>query len=272
MQNIYDLKTPNEIEKEDHTASKIQPDTLFHFMENVDWLTEMIKDKCINARYCVEDVSYLKLAETDKIAYPMKCFCDIKFHDLHEHIGFYGANGIAFPKHWGMKRSIQPVHYINPQSKMRKDFTEAFNKALQEDGKDQSDLQFCLKNYLIHELMYYKPYSGRIQNEKSEIIDKCFTDECEWRYVPIVSDFNFDQIIFFDESKRDYICKLNASLKALPEAALHFDYSDIKYLIVENQDNFIKLLDTIMNLPISQQEQHMLSSKIIIWNDAKGDF
>ena len=53
-----------------------------------------------------------------------------------------------------------------------------------------------LKDYLLHGLMFYKPYQGnfvkRNTNEKSR---KCFCDECEWRYVPIVRGIGLQQAI-----------------------------------------------------------------------------
>lgn len=262
-----------EYKKSNHTSSKIQPDTLFNFMGKVDWLIEIVQNKTIPPRYCVEDITYLKIDGIEKIAYPMKCFCDINLHKLHEHIGWYGACGIAFSKQWGMEQGIQPLHYINPQSKLRKDFSEAFNSSLKMNYARQSKLQKILKNYLLHELMYYKPYSGVFINRRtSEESNKCFTDECEWRFLPNVEKFDFEQIIIYDELKKGYIDNLNAALKMVQEVSLQFEYSDIKHLIVENNDDYIKLIDAIIELPIEEHEKYLLSSKIIVWDKSKGDF
>ena len=98
--------------EQEHISSTLQPDTLFHFMERVEWLIEIIKNKHMPARYCQEDIRYLSINGIERIAVPMRCFCDIRLHDLPAHIEYYGACGIAFPKQWGMKKGIQPIHYI----------------------------------------------------------------------------------------------------------------------------------------------------------------
>ena len=63
----------------------------------------------ISPRYCVEDISYLKIPKLKRIAFPMKCFCDINMHRLDVHLGWYGYYGLAFSKEWGMSRGIQPI-------------------------------------------------------------------------------------------------------------------------------------------------------------------
>ena len=51
--------------------------SLFHFMNNEQWLLNKIKDKALKPRYTLEDVSFLKLPNIEKMYYPMVCFCDI---------------------------------------------------------------------------------------------------------------------------------------------------------------------------------------------------
>lgn len=46
---------------------------------------------------------------------------------------WYGDYGIAFGKEWGMRHNIQPVHYLNEESDLRKDITEVLKAALNEE-------------------------------------------------------------------------------------------------------------------------------------------
>ena len=69
-----------------HTPSTIQADTLFTFMPRLEYLIPYIKKKRVSARYCVEDIQYLKIPKLKKIAIPMKCFCDINLHRLAAYI------------------------------------------------------------------------------------------------------------------------------------------------------------------------------------------
>ena len=93
-----------------------------------------------------------------------------------------------------MKNGIQPIQYINPESKLSKDFSVAFNQVLN-DSSETDELGDIMKSFMLHELMYYKPYEGKMRNRRSKKIEKkCFTDECEWRYVPGLSGTEFQQI------------------------------------------------------------------------------
>ena len=265
----------DKLETIEHTPSSLHPDTLFNFMDKVDYLIEIIENKSIPARYCDEDISYLGVETIKKVAIPMRCFCDIKLHDLQEHIDFYGTCGIALQKKWGMDNGVQPLHYINPQSYLRRDFSEVFNSAIDHVNEESTELQNQLTDFILHELMYYKPDSGEAENRRTgKIEQKCFTDECEWRFIADVKSIDYEPIILGEEaSNADYRNMLSASLKTHPEIALQFDYTEIKYLIVEDNADYERLLVSIQKLEgLSEMEKNKLISKIIIWNESKGDF
>ena len=97
-----------EFTKEEHVPSKVQADTLFNFVPEFRHLLTYLKNKMISPRYCVEDLEFLGLEKIQKMAYPMKCFCDINMHRLDVHLRWYGYYGVAFSKEWGMHQGIQP--------------------------------------------------------------------------------------------------------------------------------------------------------------------
>lgn len=273
MNEIVRLKNVDNPIKNEHTSSTLQPDTLFHFMERVEWLIEIIKNKFMPARYCQEDIKYLNIKDIERIAIPMRCFCDIRLHDLQDHTKYYGACGLAFPKHWGMSKGIQPIHYINPHSRLRQDLSEVFSNSLTNKSKRESQLQRKLKNYMLHEIMYTKPDSGNSRNRITKAEDrKCFTDECEWRFIPDLSPISYPQVVVCDGMNTDYITKLTKSLVAFKDVALNFEYEDIKYLIVESNDDFVQLTKAINDLQIENLEKLKLISKIIIWDFSWSDF
>ena len=72
-----------------------------------------------------------------------------------------------------MQNDIQPVHYLNENSTLRKDISDTFQRILKEGDKEETETQIMLKDYLLHELMFYKPYQGnfvnRNTNEKSNV-------------------------------------------------------------------------------------------------------
>ena len=257
MGNRIDLKNVESVGNSQHTSSTLQPDTLFHFMEKVEWLIDIIEQKRIPARYCNEDIKYLSIKGINYISIPMRCFCDIKLHQLEDHIDYYGACGIA----------------LNPDSRLTKESSMVLSDVINKTYKRETVLQKELKSFIFHQLMYYKPDSGKSRNRRTKKEDiKCFTDECEWRYIPDLSTIDYPPFIINDGMGSEYISKLNDSLRELNEVALRFNYHDVKYLIVENQDDFIQLIDSINQIEIPQNDKIKLVSKIIIWDEAKGDF
>ena len=257
-----------------HIPSKIQADTLFTFTTELDHIVAYIKNKIVPPRYCEEDIRYLKIPHLKKIAYPMKCFCDINLHRIEEHLQWYGYYGLAFTKYWGMQRQIQPIQYINPNSELRKDFTTAFSAALKSDVRKESKIQLKMKSFLLHEMMYYKPYEGKMKNRNTGKIEKkCFTDECEWRFIPDVTRAGFEQV-YFDENilNAGGLNDLSNAMSGLQEISLNFDYADLKYIIVKTLSDFDILAEQIMTWGLDKSGEYQLLSKVIIWDNSKGDF
>lgn len=257
-----------------HTPSRIQADTLFTFMTRMEFLVKCIEKSMLSPRFCEEDISYLKIPKYKKVAFPMKCFCDINMHRLDEHLSWYGYYGLAFTKAWGMQRGIQPIQYINPDSDLRKSFSKAFAAALKADSKNESKAQCKLKDYILHEMMYYKPYEGRIKNRNTgKNSRKCFTDECEWRFIPDVKLFDFQEI-YIDKTiiNSGALNEYSNYMNGVPEVSLSFEYSDIKYIIVKTNDDLNELRHRIAGLGKTADETYQLISKVIVWDNSKGDF
>lgn len=260
--------------KSEHIPSTVQPDTLFTFTDKLEYLLPWISSAMIPPRYCVEDISYLHIPNFKKLAYPMKCFCDINLHRLGEHLGWYGNYGIAFSKEWGMRNRIQPVQYINPDSELCKDFAASFSEALNIDASTQSKQTLILKDFLLHELMYYKPYSGTIKRRTSDTEEeKCFTDECEWRYIPNVTALGYQQV-YRDGNilNTGILSDINNSMSGRKEISLTFTYGDIKYIIVKDISDLNIIIENINRLEIEDIQKYHLVSKIIVWEQSKGDF
>lgn len=260
--------------RERHIPSKVQADTLFTFTSQLDFLISSLKLKMLSPRYCTEDVSYLRITSVKQIAIPMKCFCDINMHRLGEHLQWYGYYGIAFSKEWGMKKRIQPIQYINKDSYLCKDFSAAFNKALHIDMNNQTLAEKSLKNYLIHQLMYLKPYSGKIRNRNdNKERTKCFTDECEWRFVPDVTKVGYDQIYINDDiSNAGNLFEFSNAMNGVEQISLVFDYKDIKYIIIKSNAEFETISKAISEMKMDSVTRNLLLSKIIIWENSRGDF
>lgn len=257
-----------------HIPSKVQADTLFTFADQLEWIIKPLQQKMLSPRYCTEDIAYLKITGIRKIAIPMKCFCDINFHRLGEHLNWYGYYGLAFSKEWGMRKKIQPIQYLNPESELRKDISDAFTAALKDKTDNQTQTQKKLQDYILHQIMYCKPYSGKFINRRTnKKAEKCYTDECEWRFVSDVSVAGYPPVIF----DKDILNSGNTTLMSnamdgLEQISLTFDYSDVKYIIVNNESDLQKITEEIEKFEASETEKHSLISKVIVWENSKEDF
>lgn len=271
---VVSLDNPKvrESKQKNHTPSTIQADTLFTFTPKLDFLIPYIKTRMISPRYCVEDISYLKIRKLKKMAFPMKCFCDINMHRLGVHLDWYGYYGLAFSKEWGMNRGIQPIQYLNPNSALRVDFTTAFSAALTTPIARKGSAQEKMKSFLLHELMYYKPYDGKMENRNTgKTENKCFTDECEWRFVSDVTVAGFEQALHGDMIVNAGVLEeISNSMAGIPEISLQFDYDDLKYIIVKTRADFEKLVSELSDLEDSVQ--HELISKVLVWDVSGRDF
>lgn len=276
MEEIIDIGKVKKVNKKKniHVPSKIYPDTLFTFCSKLEYIESPIKTKMISPRYCEEDVKYLKIPNIKRIEFPMKCFCDINMHQIEEHLSWYGYYGLALTKEWGIRNNIQSVQYINENSKLKEDFKTAFSKALKIDKNSQTKNEEIMKDYLLHQLMYFKPIYGKMKNRNTgKKVEKCFTDECEWRFVPNVSSIGYRQVYYDEKIINDgRLDKISLSLLENPEISLKFDYEDLKYIIINTKDDFGKLSNFINSLNIDIKEKENLFSKIIIWELSGGDF
>ena len=159
---------------------KVSASSLFRFFKKADYLFESLENAALIPRFYEEGIDYLQVGQS-KVAYPMVCFCDINMHLLASHVDFYGKYGLVFSKEWGCKNKIQPIHYINPDSPLRDDFSTAFCKALAQEEDSVSS------NYLLSHMVYMKPLSGKMLRDGIEV-DRTFSDEREWRYIPSETD------------------------------------------------------------------------------------
>lgn len=262
--------TTVEEKKPGHIPPKQSADALFTFMNEQKYLEKSIINKKISARYCKEDIGYLQL-EMKEIAFPMKCFCDINIHRLGDHLSWYGYYGIAFSKQWGMDRGIQPIQYINPDSDLCRDFRIAFRDAMKSNDEKYKNL----RNFLALQLLYVKPYSGLFMNRntgKEEV--KCFTDECEWRFVPDVTSLNMEEIVTNSERMSEGTRTLMSnSLEGRNESSLSFEYDDIKYIILHDASAYHSFFSFIQNLDeITEVQKQRLISKILVWSEIEEDF
>ena len=131
------------------------------------------------------------------------------------------------------------------------------------------------------QLMYYKPYQGkclildRDGNRSTTYKIKSFADECEWRYVPDLTETEFNQIIIDEHIMDNFLNDFNKVFTKEKSVSLSFKYSDLKYVLVKNNKDAEQLIHSINdwkeNNLIDIDDVYNILPKIIIWDDIKGD-
>lgn len=251
-----------QLKEETYLPPKQSANTLFRFFTKFEYLFGSLEKEALIPRFYPETVDYLDI-DMHHVAYPVICFCDINLHKIDEHMNFYGGYGIAFSKKWGIRNGVQPLQYINPHSILHDDFSVAFKAAMECETEDFA------QNYLLSQMYYMKPIEGTMERDGVEK-PKNFTDECEWRYIPNVKVEGLPQAI--SDAEIFSLATLNQTISIKESCWLKFEVKDIKYIIVQTDNEFTRLNELIEAKPINREGKNMLISKILVWENVKGDF
>lgn len=242
---------------------------LFNCMKELQYLKLALTNMGIAPRYYPEYVDYLKINNLNKIIFPMTCFCDIPLSKLNYHIDNYGSYAIGLDKaNWGISNGLQPIKYVNPQSQLSKDYVSSFNIA---SNINLSEKDSVLKDYILSDLLFTKPLIGKM-DKKDNVL---FQDECEWRYVPPLSDkINIPLVLSQNQTQiLNYNLELyNRVILEHPELWLRFTIEDIRYLIVPNESDSKLLLEFIFTqLDLCNSDKYVLATKIIQMDNLRED-
>jgi len=136
--------------------SNISSNSLFHFTSNLNSLTGILENNFV-PRYCLEETLLNENLDRSRIvgAIPMVCFCDISLGQINNHIKMYGSYGIGMSKEWGMKKKLNPLIYINQNSKLADSISEMatsiynlLDNSCNSDSINAWDTFFKISNFL----------------------------------------------------------------------------------------------------------------------------
>ncbi len=176
---------------------------------------------------------------------------------------------------------------MNEQSQYTKNFAEMIGNVM--DAADISDLYV---DDILDRLCFIKPLRGimKRKNEKEtgdkiEIeFQKNFHDEKEWRYVPskeVTKTVNIERVIansYLLEENIDINQKLNTL--QYEKIWLHYDYKDIRYIIVPDASARIEIINTIIDIPREKFnsetdimiQKYILISRIMVLEEIRKDW
>jgi len=274
----------------------ISSNTLFHFTKSIDYIRSILEDE-FYPNLSLEDLSCLDL---EKIAIPMVSFCDIPLHQTKTHMEYYGDYGIGLSKSWGQENGANPVLYTYQNSPLAIGLRQSLEWAnkkylglrklgsiplggwariasvIRADKKGQSTrhMQYLkLWDYLLRIQSLIKPYQGDFYRNGKLYKDVRFYDEREWRFVPeLGEDLNkylLDETDYNNEEVRE------KASEEIRKKRIHFEPSDIKYIIVSKKDEIIQMIEVIEKIKGKRYKGDpikLLCSKIICADDIKEDF
>ena len=209
------------IHKSKNELSKITANALFNFMREYSYLENILLNMYICPRYYPEEVEYLDLKYNSEPLtewyIPMTCFCDIPLHQISYHaegnpldpndLG-YGKFSIAFHKEFGIKKGIQPIHYLNENSINVKDLSSTMNFLIDQYSYETSENVdvSVLTNFIFEYIRIIKPYCGVMKrkdhNNKTIKVKKNFQDEHEWRYIPNINQAELPLMLVDENDKK----------------------------------------------------------------------
>ncbi|MFM0785256.1 abortive phage resistance protein AbiGI [Streptococcus suis] len=294
MTTIVNYRAKEKLDDFEVIQSQITANALFNFMREYSYLEKAILNMAICPRYYPEDISYLNLKYNSKDLtewyIPMTCFCDIPLHQISYHAEGnsillndkgYGKFSIAFHKEFGIRKGIQPIHYLNTSSVQVEELTAALNILINKDS-DYSEDSDILMNFIFEYIRMIKPYTGKMKRRDRDNnvieIKKNFQDEHEWRYIPKLNPRELPLMLIEEEEIRaEEINKIYTdSILQTRDGVLKFDVEDIRYIFIDTVQNRNRLIQFIRGKRkgrrLSSQEKDILISKIMVYDELKEDW
>ncbi|MDR2425178.1 MAG: hypothetical protein LBD59_10730 [Prevotellaceae bacterium] len=225
---------------------ELSANTLFNFTKKREYLLLNL-EKNFRPRLVLEEYKPI-LGKEYKAAVPMTCFCDIRLSNISVHIKEYGNYGIGLKKKWGISKGLNPVQYISSKDSY---FLTSFRK-MTDDLKPDT-------NSFMNVFVFFKPYKGE-QNGKN----RNFYNEREWRYVP--SEIDVDKMMLTGEEYEDTLKQNNINeILQQPEYTLAFLFSDIKYIVIDKDNDKDVIIETMLKTPSVTEKE--ISHIIFITNE-----
>lgn len=243
----------------------LSSNSVIHFTDKKESLFGILKNN-FKLFFCREDI----ILGGEKWSYyvPMVSFCDIPMSEIKDHIRKYGSYGIGLTKEWALKNGLNPVLYVAPDSDLSKSYKIAIEHFL-EDYPDNCSNEKEKKS-LLNVLRYMKNYEGPLERKGQKIDKYRFSDEREWRHIPLASS-NKQMIVvddFFEKNIKTYseIYKHNR---------LKFEPNDINYVIIKDDSEIkdvVHYFRSIKGDKYSLNEIERLATRILTAEQINGDF
>lgn len=219
----------------------LHPDILFHFTSQ-ESLFEILKTT-FKVSYAREKV--IGPTQTREFGVPMVSFSDLKLSELKKIIDDdYGKFGIGLSKEWANRNGINPVMYISRHCNLTDSLINGVDGIYRHlngltNLRQITDLSQSYLN-IMDIYRYIKNYDGELQRANQPLNNNYrFADDREWRYVPNINEEIRPFVPITTIRTRAQKLELNSTINHL---RLTFEPEDIKYLVVEKDEQRIELI------------------------------
>ncbi|WP_219012430.1 abortive infection system antitoxin AbiGi family protein [Shewanella algae] len=261
-------------EKELVQGKSLYPEILFHFSGKEALLA--ILESTFRVSYAREKI--IGKEKTREIGVPMISFCDLRLSEVSTHMCKYGNYGIGLTKEWANRNGLNPVLYISKHSPftdglitgLDKVHTHIRNHAMH--GVSDTDAINTAYLNIYNVYRYIKNYEAPLHKKGYKKIDKYrFADEREWRYVPPLE--NAELAPFVPIARIKTSSQKEELNRSISHVNLHFEPEDIRYLIVENDNEISELIEHLESVKgrFSPQVLNRLKSRILTLEQIESD-
>lgn len=154
----------------------------------------------------------------------MISFCDLPFSEMGNYLGKYGDYSIGLSKEWGIRNKANPVWYCNEKS--------LAVDSLQKDIENAGSYDF------LDMLAYIKEEEGELKTHGRVYKKYRYIDEREIRLVLPQKHAERAQLKFMlTDSEYETYKHAHNGRSILPHLGIKFEWSDVKYIIVQNEAN-----------------------------------
>ena len=250
----------------------LSSNSIIHFTKIIDSLKGILQNN-FEIHFCKESIE--THSSLYNLAVPMVSFCDIPLSEVKEHIHKYGTYGIGFTKSWAQRLGLNPVLYVDSESNLSKSFDLAYKTYIW--GSNTSDgvegLEEAEKS-VLDVFRYMKNYEGELNRGGNVDKNYRYSDEREWRYVPPLGSDCRTVISQDAYDNEDLKAQRDEENEKLSKLNLSFEPNDIKYIIIENDNEIPIIVDFLRSTKgkdYSYHDTERLMTRILTTEQIKSD-
>ena len=247
----------------------ISSKSVIHYTTKLEYLQGILKNQGFRLKYCLENID-IQMHKPLPMAVPMVSFCDIPLSEIKNHVDSYGSYAIGLSKTWAKHSALNPVLYLEKTSKISGTIAKQLNRVM--ELRKAGKVDKVLQAEVLRLLLYCKNYEGPLKHGKIDDDNYCFYNEREWRFVADKDFLGGEKSLIWGDI---YIADKDQFNEKIKEKYLNFQFSDISYIIVDDEGDIPEILTTLNEVfedICTSKQLKILSTRIITKNQIFNDF